>query len=296
MKRVFSVFLAFTLVLSITIIGNTAVFADQSGDFTYSISNNTATITGYTGAGGAVTIPDTLGGVAVTSIGDKAFIRCTVLTSITIPNSVSQIGAALFAGCSKLLSINVDASNSNFTSVGGVLFNKNQTELLDFPSGVTGAYSIPSGVTSIGSGAFSSCSGLVSITLPNSVTCIDTFAFLYCSGLTSIRIPNSVTSIGTNAFDGCTRLTSITIPSGVTSIGYDAFDGTPWLKNYPNDFVIAGDNILIDYKGTQSIITIPSSVISIDDSAFWSCSGLTSITIPSSVTSIGDFAFSDCLC
>ena len=80
-------------------------------------------------------------------------------------------------------------------------------------------------VTSIGSYAFSDCSGLTSITIPNSVTSIGAGAFYWCTDLTSITIPDSVTSIGNNAFSGCSGLTSITIPNSVTSIGNDAFDG-----------------------------------------------------------------------
>ena len=80
-------------------------------------------------------------------------------------------------------------------------------------------------MTSIGSGVFSGCNGLTSITIPNSVTSIGDYAFSECSGLTSVTIPNSVTSIGSNAFRGCSGLSSVTIGNGVTSIGESAFGG-----------------------------------------------------------------------
>ncbi|MCR4799766.1 MAG: leucine-rich repeat domain-containing protein [Bacteroidales bacterium] len=150
----------------------------------------------------------------------------------------------------------------------------------DEPS-YSGSITIPSSVTydgkrytviSIGSDAFSGCSGLTSVTIPNSVTSIGRLAFGYCSGLTSITIPNSVTSIGQAAFINCRDLTSVAIPNSVTSIGESVFENC---------------NNLIS-------VTIPNSVTSIGDLAFGNCSGLTSITIPNSVTSIGEYAFTDC--
>ena len=94
----------------------------------------------------------------------------------------------------------MDALNSVYSSVDGVLFNKNQTTLIQCPGGKAGSYTIPNSVTSIGD-----C------------------AFVDCTSLTSVTIPNSVTSIGDEAFSGCTSLTNVTIPNSVTSIGDEAF-------------------------------------------------------------------------
>ena len=132
--------------------------------------------------------------------------------------------------------------------------------------------SVTYSVTSIGSSAFSGCSGLTSVTIPNSVTSIGEWAFSGCSSLTSVTIPNSVTSIGNYAFCICSSLTSVTIPSSVTSIGDLAFCNCSGLTS----------------------VTIPNSVTSIGGWAFSGCSGLTSVTIPNSVTSIGERAFEDC--
>jgi hypothetical protein len=170
------------------------------------------------GKAGSYTIPN-----SVTSIGYFAFQDCTNLTSVTIPNSVTSIENWAFSSCTGLTAITVDALNSVYSSVDGVLFNKSQTTLIRCPRGKAGSYTIPDSVTGIEWGAFSGCTSLTSITIPNSVTSIGDGAFSGCTSLTSVWIGNSVTSIGDNAFRFCTNLTNVTIPNSVTSIGNGAF-------------------------------------------------------------------------
>ena len=164
----------------------------------------------------------------------------------------------------------------------------------NIPSSVT-YNSISYSVTSIGSSAFSGCSGLTSVTIPNSVTSIGSSAFYGCSGLTSIEIPNSVTSIGSSAFSGCSGLTSVPIPNSVTSIGDYAFYNCTGLTSVtiPNSVTSIGEGAFVTCTGLTSV-TIGNSVTSIGKYAFVGCSGLTSVTIPNSVTSIGSQAFDGC--
>ena len=196
----------------------------------------------------------------VTNIGNNAFLKCSNLTSITIPGSVISIGENAFASCSELKSINI---LEGVTSIEVCAF-------VNCPNLTT--ITIPNSVTSIERTTFMNCSGLTSINIPDGVTSIKGATFNRCTSLTSINIPNSVTSIGVNAFTDCSNLTSITIPNSVTSIGNYAFERCSGLTS----------------------INISNSVTSIGYSAFEGCSGLTSITIPDSVTSIGYSAFQDC--
>ena len=153
----------------------------------------------------SVTIPD-----SVTTIGDNAFRECTGLTNVTIPDSVEFLGSGVFSRCTSLTSITVDKNNENYSSRDGVLFNKDQTTLIQYPAGnQRDTYIIPDSVKSIGEYAFSGCTGLTSITIPDSVTSIGIDAFDGCTGLTSITIPDSVTNIGGAAFYGCKGLTDV---------------------------------------------------------------------------------------
>jgi len=270
----------------------------------------------------SVTIPD-----SVTIIGDEAFVMCTSLADVTIPDNVTTIEAGAFAGCTSLTdvtigrsvtnigdyafhacfsltAITVDLANPSFESVDGVLFNKSQTTLIQWPGGRTDSYAIPAGVTNIGVAAFAYSANLTSVTIPDSVTAIGRGAFSMCIVMSNITVnganlsyssvdgvlfdkaqtrliqcpggrtggyavPASVTSIGNEAFARCTNLTVVAIPAGVTNIGSGAF------------YFCTG----------FTAVTIPDSVITIEDSAFSFCTNLASVTIGNGVTTIGEWAF-----
>jgi len=176
---------------------------------------------GYSGNATNVTIPSN-----VTVIGMTAFFGKSNITNISIPASVDSVSSLAFQGCSNLTSITVNTQNKFFSSVDGVLFNKDITALVIYPAGKRErTYTIPEGITSIGANAFEGCTSLTSITIPTSVTSIGTRAFGSCIGLTNITIPSSVTSIGSGAFRLCSNLRTVVI-SRNTTIGNDAFSET----------------------------------------------------------------------
>jgi hypothetical protein len=174
----------------------------------------------------AVTIPD-----SVTKIGEGAFKNCYHLTRVTLPVSLTSIEDIAFKDCGSLKDISISPNNPNYSSLDGVLFNKDKTKLIRYPSGKEGnAYIVPDSVTKIAEGAFEDSNELVSITIPNSVTKIDAWAFSSCDNLTSITIPDSITEIVDNTFCCCHSLTTVTIPASVTEIGNWAFRDCHALK------------------------------------------------------------------
>jgi len=210
---------------SVTSIGSRAFF-NCSGLTSITIPNNVTNIgqEAFEGCTGLtnVTIPN-----SVTSIGLRAFFNCSGLTSITIPNSVTSIGQYAFRACSNLTSIAVDVSNLYYEGVGGILYNKTKTILIQAPRKISDNVTIPDSVIDIVEYAFEGCTNLTSVTIPNSVTSIGLRAFFNCSGLTSVIISGSVTSIGEWAFATCTSLMEVTFQTGsaITSenFGSNAF-------------------------------------------------------------------------
>ena len=160
---------------------------------------------------------------------------------------------------------------------------------------------IPDGVTTIGYMAFYDCSSLTNVTISNSVTTIGERAFYNCSSLTSVTIPDSVTTIGDSAFFSCWSLTSVTIGDSVTTIGGSAFSNCSSLREFNGKFASEDGRCLISDGTLNSFApaglteyTIPDSVTTIGEAAFYKCRSLASVTIPDSVTTIGYCAFYNC--
>ena len=167
-KRLILILLTVATVVALLFLLGTTANADAYGDFTYTDNvDGTATVTGYTGEGGYVEIFSSFGGKTVTAIGDEAFANNSVITSISIPASVTSIGDSVFKNCSNLESITVLPANDDYTSESGVLYNKDKTTLICYPSKKTGSH----------------------FTVPSTVTGISEYAFQYCESLRSIQIP-----------------------------------------------------------------------------------------------------------
>jgi hypothetical protein len=284
--------IAFTLVFPNITIAQLYTY----GDFMYTVSGGTVTIAAYTGVSGVVVIPTVIEGMPVVGIGDRAFSWMSNLTKVTIPDSITSIGAEVFLGSRNLTSIVVDSNNPSYSSQGGALYDKPMTQLIQYPGGKSGGFIIPDTVTNIKDYAFAYCTGLTSVSIPDSVTSIRNGTFVYCSGLTNVTIGNGVTSIGKDAFYYCDGLISVTIPNSVTSIGEQAFYYCSGLTKVtiPNSVTSIGDNSFNGCYGLTSV-TIGNGITTIGLGVFSGCSGLTSVTIPSSVTSIGVAAFNCCI-
>lgn len=251
----------------------------------------TVTITKYTGTESTVILPSTISSWPVTKIGEDALKDNTTITSVTIPDSVTEIGSNAFAGCTNLTSVHYAGDWSNLTIQSGnpAVQDAANEQLFDFEfilnntavivnsyNGTAADVTIPSRykgkpVTAINNAVFPN-SAVTSVTIPDSVTAIPDAAFANCSQLTNISIPNSVTYIGYSAFSSCTSLKSVTLPSSLSSISEALFSGCSQLTT----------------------IHIPDSVSSIQSYAFCACENLKTIRIPVTVTSIGDCAFDVC--
>ena len=343
MKKLFSLILSFVMVLSIfncvPLIANASTIdtnetSADSSCYEYKIlEDGTAEITGYTGDGGVVNIPSTIGVYAVTSIGINAFNNCTSLIEVTIPYGVKSIGYNSFANCKSLTSVNLPDSLINIdyfsfdactaltnitipdsvTSIGsdvfrgtayynnidnwenGVLYNGNH--LIDANYSIEGDYVIKSGVLTIADSAFFGCNSLTGITIPEGVTNIGFSAFSYCSKLTNISFPNSLITINSSAFESCLNLTDITIPDSITSIGGFAFYNTAYYNNpdnWENNLLYIGNHLIKADRAFFGEREIKDGVVTIADYAFYGCYSITGVTIPEGVKRIGWSTFYDC--
>ena len=314
--------------------GNRTFYAkwlSTTNGITYKLSSDGTyyTVTGYEGSDTVVVIPESVNDIPVTKIAENAFKGKQKITSITVPDSVTEIGNSAFydcisleelnlgnglkaipssmaSGCSKLLSIEIPDS-VEFIGFGAFRYCSGLTVLV-IPEGVAsiGDYAfdgcsglagvvIGDSVNTIGCYAFSNCRSLTDLVIGDSVTSVGDYAFYYCTGLASIEIPDSVISIGWGSFAFCSRLTNLVIGDSVTSIGTGAFYSCSCLTDVVigNSVATIGGSAFSDCDSLVSVV-ISNSVTSIGSYAFSGCYSLTSVTIPDSVTTIDASAFSGC--
>lgn len=254
--------------------------------FNYTTNDGTITITQYTGSNAIVTVPDIIDGLPVTMIGDsafestsvgsvilpdsitnilyEAFIYCASLTNVTVPSNVIEIQEFAFLGCPLLANIAVDPQNAFYSSLDGVLFDKNQTVLYQCPETKTGTYTVPDTVSSIGSEAFYGCGGLTNVVLG--------------------RLVSGISTGGGDMFFSCTNLVDISVETN--NFFFSSVDGVLFNKN--------GTTLVLYPNGRAGSYTIPDGTISIGYSAFYYRLGLSSLSIPPSLTSIADGSLDSC--
>ena len=358
--------LLLVLVSVISILPMTASAATLTkGDFQYTVSNGRAAITSYIGNAKDVTVPATLNGYPVYSVetgtfwmnetvesitfsegirsiatcGDSAIYGCPALKTISLPASL-QVNApslsdsvvsgtfCIYSSCDNVQEVNVASSNQYITSVNGVVFNKNKTSILCYPSGKTGSrYVVPSTVNYVADSAFAEQKYLQEVVLPDQVEFIGYWSFSNAGKLEKINIPAKCEIIGQFAFQG-TKLQSLHIPANLEWIMTYAFCGAPIEKItvdkgntsfhvvdgvlYQNSRLVlypiadartsyvmpatvtAMDPMAFDGAENLTQITLGKNLTAIPESAFWDCWNLKRIIIPQNVKSIGGYAFANC--
>ena len=202
-------------------------------------------------------------------IGDNAFYGCKKLVSIDIPAGVTSIPTYAFDDCTNMIAINAVADHPVFSTIDGILFDKNAQTVVKCPCGKQGDYTVPASVTEIAQSAFYDC-----------------------QKLSTVFIPSTVTTIGTNAFK---NVLNIEYHGSATDAPWGAISMNGYVKDQIVYNSAAMDSIRICSKSISGNIVIPNSVVCIQAKAFMDCTGIKSVVIPNSVTSIEEYAFNYCM-
>lgn len=310
-KRLLSILLAAALLIGLvpTLLLPAAAADYTSGDFTYKLNDDgSAIITRYSGSAAALTIPSSLDGHTVKQIGSYAFGKNTTLTSVSIPETVTELEYSAFTGCTSLTAVTIPSGLTKAGSLGSGAFSGcSALTTVQFGSGLTSipealfegtglkTITLPESVTSIGMWAFADCAKLEQVSFPASLTSIDGCAFENCTALTAVTLPKRLTELGNDVFENCSALKSVWIPKSLTNIngfGDGCFAGCTALTDITFE---TGITKIADHQFDGSpikSITIPGTVTTIGSSAFSGCANLTAIDLPTSVTQIDAYAFS----
>ena len=283
MKKIVSVIAASSLLLSS--VPFIADAADNAPAFEYLTRNGGICILGCTNCGSELKIPEKIDGLPVTSIADTAFDGNNIITSVTIPDNVAEIGAKAFRACPKLnkitlgsgvaeigeyaftacpalSKIEVNKNNPTYSTISDCLYHNGDTLLLY--AGSKDAV-IPDNTKTIAKGAFFGKADVTSVTFPESVSIIDDNAFSGCVSLKSVDIPDSVKALGKGCFMSCNALESVSLGKSLNSVPEDCFHSCTSLEK----------------------VNFSDLLISIGKNAFYSCSSMKSIYIPPNIRTIG---------
>ena len=303
------------------------------GDYEYySEENGTVAITEYRGNESSIVVPDTIEGMKVTTIGYKTFRDNTVVTDITIPNAVTEIGAGAFEGCTALREFRVNAGSSNFSVRDGMLLEKGEdgsfSALLAYPAAKGDEeVVIPWEITEIKGGAFSQCVNIKKLTIPGKVTKFGVSALDHCQALEELVLESGESVYGySSTVNHCDNVKIVKADRYMYCFSTDEFPNLEeyhfgknynetvdryYLGNYVKAFYVDDENpilqvkdgvlfdksgsVLIAYPGksTQESFSVPETVTEIRRNAFLKAGNLRSILLPETLTKIGDYAFSD---
>ena len=317
----------FVLLAALFTVFGTMSLRAQSFEYdglTYNVTGeNEVEVTGYTTEPVNLVIPATVsyGGTdyGVTAVGWRAFYGSSNLVSIEFPDFIKSIGSYAFANCIGLTSVSLpegltEMTMGTFIGCTGLVSVSFPSSLKSFGTGTfegcTGltSLSLPENLTDTGWGAFRDCTGLVSVDFPSGLTNIGRETFWGCTNLPSVDLPENLASIGDDAFYTCSSLASIDLPASLSSFGAGVFSGCTGLTSINvdagNSFYCSQDGILFTKDMTELICypaakegehyAVPSGVVIICDEAFDSSYNLTSVDLPEGLTSIGAGAFSGC--
>ena len=258
--------------------------------------SDTVTFIGESAFDGCVSLTDINLPNSLKAIYDNAFYFSTGLKSVDLPDSLDTLGVTVFNNCKGLESINVGENNPSFMSVDGVLYNKEQSRLIQYPCNKNAeSFEIPDTVTELGESAFNYSTNLKTVKIPETVTIIGNYAFESCTGIEDIVVPNSVTALGDWAFFQCSSLKSATLPDSINALGEYSFYKCEKLEkvSVPQSVQIIGKYAFKECSSLKNI-ALPSGLTEIGLAAFESCTSLSDIIIPNGITRIEGFLFKDC--
>ena len=273
-------------------VGNVLFFLDKSS----------GTITGFAGDPKDLTIPTSLGGYNVVSIGSGAFSGSTTLNTLCIPDGISTVSANAFSNCPNLKSVEIGSTVSYIgsgafsgcSSLSNVILNGTPGTIEpDAFQGSSWIDSVSSEFVILGDTLFKYNGTSENIVIPDGIRSIASGAFAYNTNIKSVILPEGLQEVGTNAFVHCYFLSDIKIPSSLSHIGAGAFDDTEWMNTRNDEFNVV-NGILIAYNGSSPNAEIPDGITAIGAGAFMANDKLLSVHLPDSIVYIDTMAFGGC--